>query len=69
MNYVEIDLFGVYVAPIVPMIVLAWVVMWPLRWISERYALMRFVWHPALVGFSVYLMLLAVIVLAAGTWW
>ncbi len=66
MRYTEINLLGVYVAPIAPMIVAAWAVMIPLRRVADRFGLLRHVWHPALFLFAVYLILLSAIVLLAG---
>jgi hypothetical protein len=62
-KFVEIDLFGVYVAPISVMLVAAWVVTVGLRRVAARFGLLRYVWHPALVVFSVYLIVLSSIVL------
>ena len=66
MRYTEINLFGVYVAPIAPMIVAAWVLLIPLRRIADRFGLLRYVWHPALFLFALYLVVLSAIVLVAG---
>jgi hypothetical protein len=66
MRYEEVNIFGVYVAPIAPMMLLAWVAMMPLRWIALHAGLYRHVWHPALFGFAVYMIVLAAIVLLAG---
>ena len=66
MRYAEINLFGVYIAPIAPMIVAAWVLLIPLRRVANRFGLLRFVWHPALFLFAVYMVLLSAIVLLAG---
>jgi protein AaeX len=66
MRYAEINLFGVYIAPIAPMIVAAWVLLIPLRRVANRFGLLRYVWHPALFLFAVYLTLLSAIVLLAG---
>jgi protein AaeX len=66
MRYAEINLFGVYVAPIAPMIVAAWVLLIPLRRFADRFGLLRYVWHPALFLFAMYLMLLSAIVLLVG---
>lgn len=66
MRYAELDLFGIYVAPIAPMMLAAWLVMMPLRWIAQRTGITRHVWHHALFGFSVYLMVLAAIVVGVG---
>ena len=65
MRYFEINLFGVYVAPIAPMIVAAWLMLIPLRPLADRFGLLRHVWHPALFLFAVYLLLLSAIVLLA----
>lgn len=67
MSYVEIDVFGVYVAPIVPMMILALAVTLALRWAAVAAGLFRWVWHPALFEFSAYLIVLAAIVLLAGS--
>lgn len=66
MRYTEINLFGVYVAPIAPMMVAAWLLLIPLRRVADRFGLLRHVWHPALFLFAVYLLLLSAIVLVAG---
>ena len=66
MRYTEINLFGVYVAPIAPMMVAAWVMLIPLRRVADRFEVLRHVWHPALFLFAVYLILLSAIVLMAG---
>jgi hypothetical protein len=68
MRFTEIDLFGVYVAPIVPMMVAAWVVTIALRRLAARAGLMSYVWHPALFSFAAYLIVLSSLVLAAGHW-
>jgi hypothetical protein len=66
MSYAEINLFGVYVAPIAPMMVAAWVLLIPLRRLADRFGLLRYVWHPALFLFAVYLVMLSAIVLLVG---
>ncbi|HET6238636.1 MAG TPA: DUF1656 domain-containing protein [Acetobacteraceae bacterium] len=64
MRFAEIDLFGVYVAPMSVMLVAAWVVTIALRRVAARYGLLRHVWHPALFMFAVYLIVLSSIVLS-----
>jgi protein AaeX len=59
----EVNLFGVYVAPISVMMVLAWLATITLRRVLVRFDLMRYVWHPALFVFAVYMILLSSIVL------
>jgi len=66
-SFVEIDIFGVYVAPIVPMMVAAFLVTLALRWIAVILGLFRWIWHPALFQLSVYLIVLSAIVVTAGT--
>jgi protein AaeX len=65
-RYTEVNLFGVYVAPIAPMIVAAWLLLLPLRRLADRFGLLRYVWHPALFLVAFYLVLLSAIVLLAG---
>src|SRR5262249_23657610 len=48
MRFTEINLLGVYVAPISAMMAAAWLILIALRRIANRFGLLRFVWHPAL---------------------
>jgi hypothetical protein len=59
----EVNLFGVYVAPISVMMVVAWLATITLRRVLVRFDLLRYVWHPALFVFAVYMILLSSIVL------
>jgi hypothetical protein len=59
MRFAEIDLFGVYVAPISLMMVAAWLVTIALRRVASRFGLLRYVWHPALFVFAVYIIVLS----------
>jgi protein AaeX len=59
----EVNLFGVYVAPISVIMVVAWLATITLRRVLVRFDLMRYVWHPALFVFAVYMILLSSIVL------
>jgi len=59
----EVNLFGVYIAPISMMMVVAWLVTITLRRIADRFDLLRYVWHPALFVSAVYVILLSSIVL------
>lgn len=63
MSFTEVNLFGVYVAPISLMMVAAWLIMIALRRAADHFGLLRHVWHPALFIFAVYLMTLSSIVL------
>ena len=59
MRFVEINLLGVYVAPISLMMVGAWLVTIALRRLASRSGLLRYVWHPALFVFAVYVIVLS----------
>ena len=63
MRFVEIDLFGVYVAPISLLMIAAWIVTVGLRRAVARFGLLRHVWHPALFVFDVYVIVLSSMVL------
>jgi hypothetical protein len=58
-RFAEIDLFGVYVAPISVMMVTAWLVTVALRRVADRYGLLQYVWHPSLFVFAVYIIVLS----------
>jgi hypothetical protein len=62
-RFSEINLFGVYVAPMSVMMVAAWVATIGLRRLAARFGLLRYVWHPSLFAFAVYMIVLSSIVL------
>ena len=59
MRFTEIDVFGVYVAPMSLMMVAAWFMTIALRRVASRFGLLRHVWHPALFVFAVYIVVLS----------
>jgi protein AaeX len=59
MRFTEINILGVYVAPMSLMMVAAWLVTITLRRVADRFGLLRYVWHPALFVFSVYMIVLS----------
>ena len=63
MNFTEVDLFGVYLAPVSLMMAAAWLVLIALRRVADRFGLLHHVWHPALFVLSVYMIVLSSIVL------
>jgi hypothetical protein len=66
MRFAEVDLFGVYIAPISVMLTVAWVITIMLRRAAARFGMLRHVWHPALFVLSVYMIVLSSIVLAVA---
>ena len=68
MRFAEINLLGVYVAPISLLMVAAWLLLLPLRRLADRFGLLRRVWHPSLFVFCVYMILLSSMVLLIA-WW
>jgi protein AaeX len=66
MSFAEVDLFGVYVAPISVMMVAAWLVLIALRRVADHFGLLRHVWHPALFVFACYMITLSSIVLVVA---
>jgi hypothetical protein len=62
-KFVEINLLGVYVAPISLLMIAAWLVTIASRRIASRFGLLRYVWHPALFMFAVYIIVLSSMVL------
>ena len=59
MRFTEIDVLGVYVAPMSLMMVAAWFVTIALRRVASRFGMLRHVWHPALFVFAVYMIVLS----------
>ena len=68
MSFSEVNILGVYIAPISVMIVAAWLLMIPIRWATARAGLLRHVWHPALFDFAIYMIALSAIVLLVSRW-
>ncbi len=66
MRFGEVDLFGVYVAPISLLMVVAWVLTMGMRRLAVRLGLLHHVWHPALFVFAVYVIVLGSLTLAAS---
>jgi protein AaeX len=58
-RFTEIDVFGVYVAPMSLMMVAAWFVTIGLRRVASRFGVLRYVWHPALFVVAVYMIVLS----------
>jgi len=65
-RFTEINLFGVYVAPISVMMAGAWVVTIGFRRFAARFGLLRYVWHPSLFVFALYMIVLSSMVLVAA---
>ncbi|PSJ53206.1 DUF1656 domain-containing protein [Pseudaminobacter soli (ex Li et al. 2025)] len=67
MSFVEIDVFGVLISPLVPLMALAAAITVALRVVMTELGLMRHIWHPALFEISMFLILLtaAVLILAS----
>ncbi|MDI4233453.1 DUF1656 domain-containing protein [Bradyrhizobium sp. 31Argb] len=66
MSFSEINLFGVYVAPISLLMVAAWLILVVLRRMVARLGLLRHVWHPALFVLAIYIILLSCVVLVVA---
>jgi hypothetical protein len=63
MGFAEVNVFGVYVAPISLMMMAAWLVLIAMRRAADHFGLLRYVWHPALFVSAVYMIALSSIVL------
>jgi protein AaeX len=57
MSFGEVDLFGIYVAPAAPILVIAALAFVLLRRATEGLGVLRRIWHPALFEFAVYVIL------------
>jgi hypothetical protein len=65
-RFTEINLFGVYVAPMSLMMVAAWLVTIALRRVADRFGFLQHIWHPALFVFAVYMIVLSSMTLIAA---
>ena len=64
MKFVEINLLGVYVAPMSILMLAAWLVTIAFLRFAGRFGLLRLVWHPALFVLAMYMIALSSMVLA-----
>jgi hypothetical protein len=65
-RFVEVNIYGVYVAPLSLMMLVAWLILLMLRRLAVRFNVLRYVWHPAVFVFSIYIIVLSAIVLIVG---
>ena len=63
MRFSEINLLGVYVAPMSMLMLIAWLATLALLRVSGRFGLLRHVWHPALFALAIYVIALSSTVL------
>ena len=68
MRFTEINLFGLYVAPIALILAAAWVAYLVLRRAGDRFGLTRLVWHPALFELALYVTIVSLIVIMIERW-
>jgi hypothetical protein len=62
-RFSEINLLGVYVAPISVIMAVAWVLLLITRRMVVRIGLSEYVWHPALFSLAIYVIFVSSIVL------
>jgi hypothetical protein len=60
----EVDLGGIYVAPIVVYGIATTPLFLILRWVLGHLGVLRHIWHPALFELAVYVTLLSLLILA-----
>ena len=68
MRFNEINLFGIYVAPIVVILAVAWIAYLVVRRVGDRFGLTPLVWHPALFELALYVIIVSSIVVMIARW-
>ncbi len=68
MRFNEINVFGLYVAPIMLIMAAAWLIYLVVRRTGDRFGLTPLVWHPALFELSLYVIIVSSIVLVMARW-
>jgi hypothetical protein len=63
MRLTDINLFGVYVAPISIIMIESWLITIVLRRVADHWSLLQYVWHPALFVFATYIIVLSSFIL------
>ena len=59
MRFVEIDVFGIYVALISVVLLVGWITISGMRRVAARFGLLRHAWRPALFVFADYVIVLS----------
>jgi hypothetical protein len=65
-RYAEVNIFGVLVSPMAPMLLSAWLLLMAVRRVADRTGLTRRIWHPALANLAVLVIILSAIVIGVG---
>jgi protein AaeX len=68
MKFTEINFLGIYVAPIALIMTAAWSLFVVFRRTTDRFNLLRHVWHPALFELSVYIIFIYCVTLLITGW-
>ena len=68
MRFTEINLFGLYVAPITLIMAVGWVAYVLVRRTGDRFSLTQRVWHPALFELALYVIIVSSIVVIIARW-
>ena len=68
MRFNEINLFGLYVAPITVIMAVAWAAYLVVRRVGDRLGLTRRIWHPALFELALYVIIVSSIVIMIARW-
>ena len=68
MSFTETNLFGIYVAPAAIILSAAAIVFLALRRATDRFGVLRRVWHPALFELAVYVILASGLTFLAVHW-
>ncbi|HLY00054.1 MAG TPA: DUF1656 domain-containing protein [Roseiarcus sp.] len=68
MRFTEINLFGLYVAPIAVILAVAWVAYLLVRRAGDRFGLTGQVWHPALFEIALYVIIVSSLVVMIARW-
>jgi protein AaeX len=68
MRFNEINLFGLYVAPIMLIMAVGWVAYLVVRRAGDRFGLAQRVWHPALFELALYVIIVSSIVVMIARW-
>lgn len=55
----EVNLAGVLLPPLIPVLLLGLLMFWPLHGLISRYDGYRYVWHPALAGLCLLVIMVA----------
>jgi protein AaeX len=61
----ELNIFGIYVTPMLAYLIIAALLYWLIRYLTRNFHMEKYFWHPKLVQFCLFIVVLALVIFVA----